>query len=108
MHLHIRIHHWVVGWLFLGVVLGTVAIINILFRDLSRTQERMILTIGALNWLLGGLICYGYGGIRIDRSTEPAKFDKPVRGANDGPTEWHATSDFVFPGGRKSLLPPKY
>ena len=69
MHIHVRIHRWVLWWFNVGIVLGAIAVINILFRDLSRTQERIILIIGALNWLLGGLICYGYGGVRIVRPT---------------------------------------
>jgi hypothetical protein len=93
-----------------GIVLGAIAVINILFRDLSRTQERIILIIGALNWLLGGLICYGYGGVRIERPTGPANASDSRAAAREGrpQKEWHPASDFVLPGNSKSILPPKY
>lgn len=109
MHIHVRVHRWVLWWFIVGVVLGAVALTNILLRDLSRAQERIILIIGALNWLLGGVICYGCGGIRIERPNErsgTADLVTEVRGGLQ--KEWHAASDFLLPGNRKSLLPPKY
>jgi hypothetical protein len=64
--------------------------------------------IGVLNWLLGGIVCYGYDGIRIEQPGRPAKSNDS--GDRKMPTlqEWHPASDFVLPGNRKSLLPPKY
>jgi hypothetical protein len=106
MHIHVRIHHWVLWWFYLGVVCGAVAVVNILFRDLTRVQEQVILAIGVLFWVLGGIACYGYEGVRIEqRHDERAHADA---GPNVFQTEWHPASDFVLPGNRKSLLPPKY
>lgn len=111
MHVHVRIHHWVIWWVGLGAVCGGVALLNILLRDLSRPQERVILIVGVLFWLLGGVACYGYGGVQIVQPHRRAEKD----GAHPDqehlvrePGEWHPASDFVLPGNRKSLLPPKY
>jgi hypothetical protein len=109
MHIHVRIHRWVLWWFIVGVVLGAVALVNILDRDLSRAQESVILMIGALNWLAGGIICYGYGAIRIEQPNERSGTTDSAPGARGRlQTEWHAASDFVLPGNRKSFLPPKY
>lgn len=111
MHIHVRVHHWVLWWFYVGVILGGIALINILVRDdLSRTQERFILIIGALHWLVGGIICYGYGGVRIQAAQTSAGNDITSAGAlqTKPVTEWHAASDFLLPGNRQSLLPPKY
>jgi hypothetical protein len=109
MHIHVRIHRWVLWWFIVGVVLGAVALLNILDRDLSRAQESVILTIGALNWLVGGVICYGCGAIRIEQLNERSGTADSAPGTRARlQTEWHAASDFVLPGNRKSLLPPKY
>jgi hypothetical protein len=107
MHMHIqaRIHRWVVWWFYVGIVCGAIAVTNILCRDLSRTQERITLLIGILFWVLGGLICYACEGIRIELpSQQPAKRE-PMRVRES--QEWHSASDFLFPGNRKSLLPPR-
>jgi len=106
MHFHVRIHHWVVWWFYVGVICGAVAVINILGRNLPRSEEEFILLLGALFWILGGLVCYGCGGIELQTpphaSEHPVKFGEPLQ------TEWHSASDFLLPGSRKSLLPPKH
>ena len=66
MHIHLRIHRWVLWWFYVGVVCGVVALINILSRDLTRIQDRIILVIGVLFWLLGGLICYACDSVQIE------------------------------------------
>ena len=105
MHIHVRIHHWVLWWFYVGIVLGAIAVVNILFRDLSREQERIILIVGAMHWLLGGLVCYACEGIQIE-SRHAAEAEKSA--ARLPQTEWHPASDFLLPGNRKSLIPPKY
>jgi hypothetical protein len=105
MHVHVRMHRWVVWWFYVGVVCGVVAVINILGRDLSRTQERVILAIGVLHWALGGLVCYACDAIRIEGSSQRLKSEEPPK-PRDIP-EWHPASDFLLPGTRKSLLPPR-
>lgn len=104
-HIHIRIHRWVIWWLCLGIVCGVVALVNIFFRDLTRMQDKIILIVGILHWVLGGLVCWAYDGIKIT----------PVLPAQPHPSapiedtrEWHSASDFILPGTRKSLLPPRY
>jgi hypothetical protein len=106
MHIHLRIHHWVFWWFYIGVICGGVAVVNILFRDLSRPQEQVILIVGVLFWLLGGIACYGYDGVQISQTHHVSRYDEPPQSRLQN--EWHPASDFVLPGSRKSLLPPKY
>jgi len=105
MHVHIWIHRWVRWWAYLGIVCGAVALVNIFSRDLSRTQDRVILLIGVAHWVLGGLVCYACDGIRIEIPKQP----RPNQTTRTRElTEWHAASDFLLPGHRKSLLPPHH
>jgi hypothetical protein len=66
MHIHLRIHRWVLWWFYVGLVCGVVALVNILTRDLTRRQERIILVIGVWFWLLGGLVCYACDSVQIE------------------------------------------
>jgi hypothetical protein len=103
-HIHIRIHRWVIWWLCLGVLCGAIALVNILLRDLTRTQDKVILVVGMVHWILGGIVCWAYDGIQVQSAP-------PRRGTPIQPTdarEWHSASEFILPGGRKSLLPPRY
>ena len=106
MHVHLRVHRWVLWWFDIGVVCGVVAVINILGRNLSRTQEDVILLIGVLHWLLGGLVCYACDAVRIQGSFQELKDKEPSRAWE--PAEWHPASDFLLPGNRRNLLPPRY
>jgi hypothetical protein len=107
MHFHVRIRHWVISWCYVGIVCGAVALVNIFFRDLSPTQVRVTLIIGALFWLLGGLACYGFEGVKIEPPVQP-----PCKGVEPPSSpqqkEWRSASEFLLPGNRKSLLPPRY
>ena len=107
LHHRVHVHRWVVWWMVLGVVCGIVAVTNILEHNLTRAQERILILTGVLNWILGGLICYASEGIRIEKPTAPQQTvaPKPLPVHDE---EWHAASDFLLPGNRKSLLPPKY
>jgi len=106
MHVYVRIHHWVLWWFYLGVVGGAIALINILTRDLTRAQERVILVIGLLFWLLGGLVCHAYDGVQIETPRrQSTRNDRPEV---EQQREWRPVSDFVLPGRRKDLLPPKH
>jgi predicted membrane channel-forming protein YqfA (hemolysin III family) len=106
MDVHVRIHRWILWWVYVGVACGAVAVINILSRNLSRTQENVILLIGAVFWVLGGVVCYACDAIRVEGSSQQPKNTEPTR-ALDTP-EWHPASDFLFPGHRKGHLPRKY
>src|SRR4051794_1813691 len=113
MHIHVRMHRWVLWWIYLGVAGGVVALANILFRDPTRTQDKIILVAGIAHWVLGGLVCYAYDAIRIeDSSRKPVRVEpsqaRERRISRAGEREeWHPASDFLLPGTRKSLLPPK-
>jgi hypothetical protein len=107
MHFHVRIRHWVAWWFYVGVVCGVIALVNILGRNLSPTQKDIVLIVGALFWLLGGLACYGYDGVRIEM---PPKSSGIAAGPETSrqQMEWHFASEFVLPGNRKNILPPRY
>ena len=105
MHIHLRVHPWVLWWFWLGVILGGVAILNILSRNLSREQEMFLLLVGGANWILGGVICYAIEGVKIVRIQEEPHNQAPQLSES---REWHAASDFLLPGNRKSILPPRY
>jgi hypothetical protein len=91
MHIHVRIHHWVFWWFYVGIVLGAIALVNILFRDLSRGQERTILIVGVMHWLLGGLVCYSCEGIQIERPRNLPRNDDSAAWRREGRSqmEWH-------------------
>jgi hypothetical protein len=108
MHIHARIHRWVLWWFYVGIACGAVALVNIFDRDLSRTQDKIILMMGVAHWVLGGLICYACDGITVhERPSEPRRsveLRQEGRSLHES-DEWHAASDFVLPGSRKRLLP---
>ncbi len=106
-HIRVRIHRWVIWWFYLGLVCGVVALVNILFRDLARTQEKVILIVGILHWVLGGIVCWTFEGIQIDASQRLPDRNQAER-RDAVAKEWHPASDFILPGGRRSVLPSKY
>jgi hypothetical protein len=63
---HLRIHHWVVWWFYVGLVCGLVAMVNIFTRDLTRSQDHLILLVGIIFWVLGGVVSWAAGGIEHD------------------------------------------
>ena len=107
LHRRVHIHRWVVWWMVLGVVCGIVAVTNILEHSLTRAQEKVLILMGVMNWILGGLICYASEGIRIEKPSHPTEQSTPKPVLHDD-EEGHAASDFLLPGSGKSLLPPKY
>jgi hypothetical protein len=104
-HIHIRIHRWVIWWLCLGVVFGAIALVNILFRDLTRSQDKLILVVGIVHWVLGGVVCWAFEGIKISSAPQPPE-RQPTH--TEDTREWYSASEFILPGSRKSLLPPKF
>jgi hypothetical protein len=102
MHIHLRIHRWVIWWFYVGVVCGAIALFNILGHNLTRAQEWILLIIGAAHWLLGGIVCWAFESVSIQPPHAPP-VPKPANATPE--TEWHPASDFLLPGGRHSLLP---
>ena len=90
----------------MGVVGGVIALINIFTRDLTRTQERVILIMGVLFWVLGGLVCHAYDGVQIEKPRR--QFTHNETPTVEKQREWHSVPDSVLPGRRKGLLPPKH
>jgi hypothetical protein len=106
MYVHFKIHRWVLWWFYIGIVCGVVALVNILNRHLNRTQEEIVIAIGVMHWVLGGLACYFYDSVQIEKPTQEPSHHDERRAEQQG--EWHAASDFLLPGGRQSLLPPEH
>jgi hypothetical protein len=108
MHIHLRVHRWVIWWIYVGVVCGAIAVVNILGHQLTGAQDRMLLIFGAAHWLLGGIVCWAFQGIKVDplRPAPPTPIQKPLNTALE--TEWHPASEFLLPGRRQSLLPWKH
>jgi len=106
MYIHVRIHRWVLWWFYVGAVCGIVALVNILVRDLSRTQEKIVLVIGLCFWLLGGLVCYGCGSVQIDNGSQQPTHDGASR--LHRLKEGHFILGFVLPGHRIRLRSPKH
>jgi hypothetical protein len=104
MHIHLRIQRWVIWWFYVGVVCGAIALVNILGHNLTGAQDRILLIFGAAHWLLGGIVCLAFESVKIEsRRPLPPPIQKPANTAPE--TEWHPASDFLLPGGRRSLLP---
>ncbi|MEO8130288.1 MAG: hypothetical protein ABJF23_22475 [Bryobacteraceae bacterium] len=106
MHAYFKIRRWVLWWFYVGVVCGVIALVNIFLRDLTRAEEHEFIFLGVLHWVLGGVVCYALDGVQIAKPTAPNSSDKPVD-QTEHQEEWHPASDFLFPGGRKSILPPR-
>lgn len=64
VHIHLRLHHWVLWWFYVGVACGAVALVNIFMRELTRSQDHAILAIGILFWALGGAVCWASEAIQ--------------------------------------------
>ena len=74
MHIHLRIHHWVLWWFYVGVVCGVVAMVNIFTRDLSRSQDHIILLFGIIFWALGGVVCWATDSVEHNSSHSNRSF----------------------------------
>ena len=109
MSVHFQIRRWVLWWFAIGIVCGVVAVINILSRNLTRTQEEVLLVMGVMHWVLGGIACYFYDSVQMkptqDRNNDQHKDMKDDEHKAEKQSEWHEASDFLLPGGRHSLPP---
>src|SRR5262249_20288475 len=99
-----RVHRWVLWWFYVGVVCGIVAVSTIFLRDLTRTQEHILIFLGVMHWLLGGLVCWACEGIQTQKPTLPSA--DTHREAMEEKREWHSASEFLFPGRGHTILPP--
>lgn len=100
MYIHVHMHHWVKIWIYVGIVCGAVALVNIFGRRLSDSQVDWILAMGALNWVVGGLICYFWDAVEIYIPSRSRKL--AVRG------EHRYGSGLVARGHHQDMLPPWY
>ncbi len=95
----LKVRRWVVWWFCLGVICGGAALVNIFFRELTRVQDRVILFVGVVFWLLGGLVCWAWEGIQL-QSTDAA--GKPVPEVLNKP-EHQLPSELVAYDSRQAL-----
>lgn len=63
-HIHLSVRQWVVWWFYIGIIAGVVALVNILFRDLTRSQDHVILVVGIAFWAFGGFVCWASDSVR--------------------------------------------
>ncbi|MCU1238217.1 MAG: hypothetical protein JWP63_6184 [Candidatus Solibacter sp.] len=103
MHYNIRVRRWVAWWFFVGIICGGIALANIFGRDLTGAQEKVLLLIGALHWVLGGIVCWAFDSVQIRETPPEPPLEKVVQPLSE--TEWHPASDFLLPGRRRSILP---
>ena len=79
--LTVHVRRWVRWWFYVGVVCGAVALANIFFRHLTRTQEIVILFLGVVFWVLGGLVCWAWEGIQIEKAVQAQASEKKAEHA---------------------------
>ena len=100
MRVHLRVRRWVAGWIAIGVFFGAIALVNILGHHLTPVQDRILLLMGAAHWLLGGVVCWAFEGVKFEAGRKPSR---PVERIPE--PEYHSASEFLLPGNRRSLLP---
>ncbi len=76
---------------------------TILLRNLTRTQEHILIFLGVMHWLLGGLVCWACEGIQAAPPQRPHIDTTPERREEEH--EWHPASDFRIPGTAHPILP---
>jgi hypothetical protein len=98
MFVRLRFHRWVIWWLYVGILGGLIAGTNLLANHLTAAQDRILILLGAAHWILGGIVCWAFDGVRVE-SGEPSQ--TPPTAAPRDPaqaTEYHPASDFLLPG----------
>lgn len=101
----VHVRRWVRWWICVGVVCGAVALANIFFRHLTHTQELVILFLGVLFWVLGGLVCWAWEGVQIERvasAQEGQKNGEHVSAGAERKAEAH-----VWSRAGRQMGPPK-
>ena len=84
MHIHLRIHRWVIWWFYVGVVAGLIVFVNILGHNLTGFQERLLLIVGAAFWLLGGIVCWAFESVKFEPPPlPPPEVQKPLKTATE-------------------------
>jgi hypothetical protein len=84
------------------VICGAIAVVNILAHNLTHTEDQILIILGVSHWLLGGMVCWAFEGVRV----EPPPSEPISPSAQNTPaTEFHPASDFLLPGSRRNVLP---
>ena len=63
-----KVRPWVIWWFCLGIVGAAIALPEIFLRDLTHFQERILLSFGIAHWLLGGIICWAWEGVKFGQA----------------------------------------
>ena len=103
MSVQLRVRRWVVWWIYVGVVCGAIALVNIIGQNLTRSQDRVLLILGGAHWVLGGVVCWAFEGVKFEPREQNAS--QAERRKEDPATEYHPASDFLLPGSSKIHLP---
>ncbi|MEO8597194.1 MAG: hypothetical protein ABI759_28000 [Candidatus Solibacter sp.] len=101
--MHLRIRRWVLWWFGFGVICGVIALSEIMGHEFTTAQDKLLLALGAAHWLLGGIVCWAFASVKIEAQRPPASTSKTAPTAPEHFS--HPASDFLLPGGRRSLLP---
>lgn len=105
MHIHLRVHRSVLWWFCVGVAGGVIAVVNILAHHLTGTQDRILIILGVSHWLLGGIVCWAFEGVKVETRL-PSKTPSISTTPQNAPlSEFHPPSDFLLPGSQHSSLP---
>jgi hypothetical protein len=89
MRVHVRVRRWVVWWVYIGIACGVIAFANMEGHDLTRWQDRVLILMGLAHWLLGGIVCWAFHGVRF----EPQK--RPPETIEAKEKTFYLASDFV-------------
>jgi hypothetical protein len=54
-------------------VCGVVALVNIFTRDLTRSQDHIILLVGIIFWVLGGVVSWASESVEHQRPSGPGQ-----------------------------------
>lgn len=73
MDIRLRVHHWVVWWFWLAVIFSGVSLLNVLVRNLTRPQDKVVAIVSALFWVIGGIFCYAVEGVQVEHRRETVR-----------------------------------
>jgi len=104
MHSYAHHHHWLVEWLYLGLICAVVVLVNILARTVTEDTTIMVLSFGAIAWLVGGIVFYGVEHLHSIEASQSEPSEQTMRRSELQPVVWHCASDFLIPGASHSFV----
>ena len=52
MHIHLRVHPWVVWWFVIGAIIGLVVAVNMIGRHLTERSDALLVSLGVIQFSL--------------------------------------------------------